>query len=880
MSAQPRPEGGAPAAARGTGAARRRRSLAPFAYGAPALALAAAGAGLYRRLRSSVPPLDGTLFCPVRAPVRVARDAWGIPHIYAANAPDLFTAQGYVQAQDRLWQMDLQRRIGAGRLSELFGPITLANDLLLRRFSIRQAAEAEADALAPEAAEAVAAYCRGVDAYIAWARTHHALPAEFAILAYEPEPWTPADALTWTKVMAWGLGGNWESELVRARLVNHLGAARAAALEPAYPFGQPLTAEPGVAFAGLDSLFADLLAEYEDLVQTTGLGGMMQSAIPASNNWAVSGARSVSGHAMLANDPHLPLMLPCVWHLVHLCGGGYDVAGATFPGSPGVAIGHNARIAWGTTNAMADAQDLYVERLHPDDPTRVLYEGHWEQGQVRAERIRVRGRPRPVVEAVLVTRHGPVINGAWDPNAEHWLDAGRRLLNLPHIRLLHRDGAPRQTPRPPVALALRWTALEAGPTLQGVLDLNRATDWPSFKAAMRQWEAPCVNMVYADTEGNIGYHLLGHVPRRARGQGVLPAPGWSREYEWDGYIPFEELPQSYNPACGYVVTANNRIAGPAYPYFLGREWATGYRARRIADRIEATARHTLDDFAAIQNDVQSIPGRALAALLVARLAGRPVSGGARAALRREALERLGAWDGTMGRESVAASIYEVTLHFLTRRVYGLALPDATMLDLYLGRATQPVTNSTNYVARSIPRMLRALRENDLDWLRGLAADPEAFASLTWDEALEASLDEGLRLLRRKLGPRMAGWRWERLHRITLAHPLGALGPLARIFNPPPVTMPGDRDTICMTAELPNSPLRASGNSVSYRQLFDLGAWDDARVILAGGQAGQPASPHYGDMIPLWRDGEYAPLPFSAEAVAAATVNELTLIPPP
>ena len=231
---------------------------------------------------------------------------------------------------------------------------------------------------------------------MAWARSHHALPAEFAILAYEPEPWTPADALIWTKVMAWGLGGNWESELVRARLVNHLGAARAAALEPAYPPGQPLTAEPGVAFAGLDGLFADLLAEYEDLVQTTGLGGMMQSAMPASNNWAVSGARSATGHAMLANDPHLPLSCCPASGTSSISAAAATMWPARrFPARRAWSIGHNARIAWGTTNAMADAQDLYVERLHPDDPTRVLYEGQWEQGEVRTERIRVRGPAAP-----------------------------------------------------------------------------------------------------------------------------------------------------------------------------------------------------------------------------------------------------------------------------------------------------------------------------------------------------------------------------------------------------------------------------------------------------------------------------------------------------
>ncbi len=873
--AQPLPEALDPERPDRHGAGRLATALA---YSLPAAVLAAAGAGLYRRLHRSVPPIQGTLPCPVTAPVRVVRDHWGIPHVYAESADDLFTAQGYVQAQDRLWQMDFQRRVGAGRLSEVIGPLTLANDLLLRRLSLQQAAADEAAALGEEAAAAVAAYCRGVNAYIAWAQANHALPAEFAVLAYEPEPWTPTDALVWTKVMAWALGGNWESELVRARLVNHLGAARAAALEPAYPPGQPLTAEPGAAFSGLDPLYAQLLSEYEQLFSVTGMAEMMQSAVPASNNWVVSADRSATGHALLANDPHLPLFMPSIWHLIHLHGGGYDVTGVGFPGTPGITIGHNPYIAWGITNAMVDAQDLYIEKLHPEDPTLVLHEGRWEQATVRTEEIRVRGRPRPVMEPVLVTRHGPVINGAWHPGRpERWLHAGERLLNLPQLRLLRRDPEP-MGDGGTLALALRWTAHTPGTSLQAVLDLNRARDWAGFRRAMRGWEAPAINTVYADVNGNIGSHLIGKVPIRRKSQGVLPVPGWTDECEWEGFIPFAELPHSYNPTSGYLASANNRIAGPAYPYFLGREWSTGYRARRIADLLESKARLSLDDFAAMQRDVYTIPGHALSHLIVARLAGRPVPPGRRGRMRREALALLAAWDGQMTLQSAAASIAELAMHFLTRRVYGLAFQDERLLDQYLGGPTETVTNSTSYIARAVPRMLRALRENDVAWLRSLAVDPAAVEGLTWEDVLAASLDDAVALLRRRLGPRLGRWQWGRLHRLTVAHPLGALGPLARIFNPPSVRVPGDRDTICMSSELPNSPLAASGNSVSYRQLFDCGAWDTGRVILAGGEAGQPASPHYADMLRLWADGRYAPLAFSPAAVAANTAAELTLVP--
>ena len=887
---------------------------ATLATGLPVVALTAR-AGLQRRLQRAVPPVEGTLACSVSQPVRVRRDGWGIPHIEAATAADLFTAQGYVQAQDRFWQLDFQRRAGAGRLAELLGPPALASDLLARRFRLAASAVAETAILPAEAAEAVAAYSRGVNAYLEWAIAHRALPVECALLAYEPEPWQPSDCLVWTKLMAWGLGGNWESELVRARLVHALGAERAAALEPVYPGGGPLSAEPGIDLADLDEPIAELLAEYSDLVQHTGLGGLLQSAMPASNGWAVHASRSASGHALLANDPHLPLLLPSVWHLSHLTGGGYDVVGAGFLGSPGLIIGHNRHCAWGITNAMVDAQDLYVERLHPTDPTLVAWGDGWERATVVTERIRVRGRPRPVVEDVLITRHGPVINGDWHPAGGKWLRAGASLWNLPHRRTAlsphpspteggeSDDTTSAPTPRPspegkgaldgdpssPIphsafriphsalrhALALRWTALTPAPTLQAVLDLDRARDWGSFRAAVRGWAAPCINMVYADTGGNIGYHLLGAVPLRAKGQGILPVPGWTGTYEWQGTIPFDELPHSYNPPSGYVVTANNRIVGPEYPYFLSREWISGHRARRISALLDAQPLHTLDSCAAIQLDLASAPGLAFSRLLVARLGSHPATD-RHGALRRAALDHLAAWDGRMTRDSAAATIYSVTLHYLTRRVYGLAFPDPALLDQYLGMSTQPVTQSTQYVARCVPRLLRAVAADDYAWLVALAGPHPAVPVPGWTALLAAGLDDALRLLRRRLGRDPRRWQWGRVHRVRPTHLLGGLPPLRRLFNPPPLPVGGDRDTVCMSATLPTAPLRSGGNSVSYRQLFDLGAWDRGRTVLAGGQSGHPAAPHYRDQLPLWQTGGYVPLPFSAEAVAAATVAELVL----
>ncbi len=842
-------------------------------YGLPAVAAMAAGANMYRRLQRALPELDGTQSCPVNAPVKVLRDHWAIPHIYGASDHDLYVALGYVHAQDRLWQMDFQRRVGTGRLSEIFGPLTLANDILLRRFGIHHAALAEIDSLPEEAGQSLAAYAQGVNAFIELALRQRRLPIEFSLLRYEPEPWQPADSLIWARVLSWGLGGNWESELVRARLVLHLGPERAAALEPIYPTGRPLAAEPGSDYSGLDNLFAGMLDEYEHLVSMMGLGELIGGGLQASNNWAVAGWRSASGQALLANDPHLPLGMPSIWHLVHMQGGSYDVAGVTVPGVPGIMCGHNEHLAWGVTNAMIDVQDLYMEKLHPDDPTQVLYEGQWEKATVRSESIKVRGRPRPVVDDVLVTRHGPVISGEWLPSGSKWLHAGESFLNLPRRAPRESNGSERQV------VALRWTAHAPGLTMQAVLDMNRAHDWQTFRTALRDWHEPGLNFVYADDQGNIGYQLACRVPIRKRGFGLVPSPGWTGEYEWQGMIPFEELPSSYNPPTGFVATANNRIAGRGYPYHLSFEWATGVRAQRITELLQARDKHTLHDFAAMQSDVKTLTGVECVRLVLATLDGDAEVKQALSPAAQAALGYLAAWDGQMTLDTVAGSIYSVFLGALTRRVFGLAFADADMLKYYLGASTQPVTASTSYVARSVPLLLEALRDNDLDWLRRIAHDPALVDGMTWSRIVAEALEQSVRWLRRKLGRDMARWRWRRLHKLNIAHPLGRVRPLAPIFNSGPVPTPGDRDSIWMSGSRPAEPFATSGSSVSYRQIFEAGAWDHGRIVMPGGQSGHPASTHYSDMLPLWRAGRYVPLAYSREAVASVTADELDLLPP-
>ena len=577
-----------------------------------------AGAVLLRR---AFPLVAGRLTVRgLQAPVTVIRDRWGVPHLYAENAHDLFFAQGYVHAQDRMWQMDFNRRVPSGRLSELFGEVTLPSDRFLRTIGMRRSADAERSRLDPEALAALGAYAAGVNAWLD--RNASRLPLEFTILRYRPEPWTPTDTLAFGKFLAWTLGGNWRYQLLRAHLIARFGVEGLRVLLPPYPSDAPVVVPPSARARSWGTTA---------LLRLVDAGGLRAGL--GSNNWVLSGSRTETGRPILANDPHLEAQMPSIWYEMHLHGGPYDVIGATIPGVPGVLIGHNADVAWGVTNAAPDVQDLYIERFDPSDPTRYLYRGRWEPATVVRETIRVRGRPDPVAADVRITRHGPILNDVVDGLGSF--------------------------------LALRWTALDPGTIFASVLRLDRARTWREFRAALRLWTVPAQNFVYADRQGNIGYQLPGRIPIRAGGGGLTPVPGWTGEYEWIGEIPFDRLPSVLNPPRGYIVTANNQIVPDDYPYLVSHEWDPGFRAKRIETLLAPIRRATIADMRTIQMDLGSLPAqetiRALAGLHLAR---EPAAG---------LLAELRAWDGVLGAESRPAAIYEAFRLTLTPLVFKDAL---------------------------------------------------------------------------------------------------------------------------------------------------------------------------------------------------------------
>jgi penicillin G amidase len=745
----------------------------------------------------------------------VLRDTWGVPHLYARDLGDLVFAQGFVHAQDRLWQLELNRRVGQGRLAELFGAIAFDADRLIRTVGIPRSAEVSLAATDAETRALLERYAAGVNAFL----ERGVLPIELRLLRHTPEPWRPIDTVAWSQMMAWGLSVNWDSELVNAALVARLGVDAAAQLLGEYPAENPV-----VTSASWAPLYERAIAELraaETWLPLTAFRGL-------SNNWVVSGAHTASGRPLLANDPHLAPQMPSIWYEAHLACPELEVAGVSLPGAPGVVIGHNARIAWGFTAAVADTQDLYVEEV---DGARYRTEHGWEPLTMRREEIRV-GRETRTVE-IAATRHGPIISGL-----------------APGIA----RGA---------ALALKWTCEEPNRILRAALRLGRAQNWDEFSAAVADWDAPTMNAVYADVDGHIGYRMIGRVPRRARGLGVAPVPGWTGEYEWTGVIPPAELPHVLDPPAGVIATANNRVAGVEYPHHLASETMNGFRARRILELLAARDKHAVDDFARMQIDQYCAPARPFCAVVVAcrdAILARPELAALDAA---PALAALGSWDCVLSADSRAGAIYELMLHFCMRRTFGPRL--GALTDAYLGAGFHPLLNPIviGRMDRTPLVMLELLERDDRDWI------PQGRAAL-----LGAALADALGYLAAARAET-----WGDVHQVEFKHPLGSKKPLDAIFDRGPYPYGGDTNTVWQAAWVPRLPIKPEGGfTASWRQVLDVGDWDQSRGVHAPGQSGHPASEHYDDMIPLWLRGELHALPWTRAAVEAALGDRLRLEP--
>ena len=765
----------------------------------------------------------------LRARVTIRRDERGIPHITAANDEDLYFAQGYVTASDRLWQMDLFRRTARGELAEVLGTAALDEDKRHRTFGFAQSADAEVAQASPSARALLEAYAKGVNAYIDSLDAKD-LPPEFRLLQYKPRPWTPADSLIVVKLFFESLSNTWRLDVMREALAFLPKEKLAALLPETSPIdvlvvGKDAKAKAAQATtashegAGRISLNAALALAEDEATQTRSLSrvGLHAEALAASNNWGVSGKRTASGKPLLSNDPHLAPSAPSIWYLAHLSAPGVNVAGVTAAGLPGVVIGHNDKIAWGFTNVGPDVQDLYIEKFDPANPLRYMTPTGWRDAEVRHEQIKVR---KSLVDVgtdlinydVVVTRHGPIV---FEKDSKRY--------------------------------ALRWTGLD--PKLNnpgGVYSLNRAGNWREFTNALRGYTPPMQNIVYADVSGHIGYYAAGVVPIRKSGDGSVPYDGATDDGEWVSFVPFEKLPQLYDPPSGMIVTANQRIIGNDYPHFLTHSWAQPYRARRIVDLLNKTPKHTADSFRQILGDTYSIAGATFAQGAVKALKGHAPS--QQDEKLKQTLAVFESWDGHVNAESpVAPVVAQMRIAFRSKILTAALGPDLVKIFQWSNFDTT---------------LDRIITEQPPEWL------PKEFP--TYADLYVASYQDARQALTKSLGADEGKWLWGELAKARFSHPIAAAPLVGLQFAIPPVPQNGTGGLVGATVNV--------GGSVSMRLIADPSAWDKTQHGIALGESGIPASKHWSDQLADWRAVTPREFPFSEAAVAAATQQTLVLEP--
>lgn len=793
------------------------------------------GSGGYLWLRGALPQTSGSVNVQgLSAAIEIIRDTDSVPHIRATNEQDAIFGLGYVHAQDRLWQMEFQRRIGNGRLSEILGTTTIETDRFLRVMGASRAARSAWAKLDPATRTLVESYTAGVNSFIS---THHGrqLPIEFTIFGFEPEPWQPEDTLVWAKMMAWNLGNSYAQEIVYSLLAGKLGPEKARQIMPTYSNDGPIILPngsdkphtlaatspqtPPVTTCSQPSCthqYDQLLAINQTIEDSLGLGGR---AI-GSNNWVIGGSRTTTGKPFLANDPHLGAQIPSIWYLAHITGGAIDVIGASIPGLPAIVIGHNNHIAWGVTNTGPDVQDLYLEHINEQD--QVEFKGVWEPMQVIEEVIKVKDQP-DTIQKVRITRHGPLISDVLDEAKD--------------------------------PMAMRWTALDdEDTTVQAYFGMERATNWEDFTAALSKYRAPMQNFVFADTAGNIGYYAPGSLPIRAKGNGSSPVPGWTGEYEWTSYVPFDELPHTYNPPDDFIATANNKVVPDSYPYLISTSWASPYRAQRIVEMIKDKPKLSIDDIAAMQADVHSaLAQEILPSLLTAK---------APDARTTAAIDFLKGWDGTIKGDSPQAAVYEAWLMEIGTRVFS----DELGVDLW-----NEYRGWNDYITMSFVGMLKGQQS---DWCNDITTAAIEDCATTLGNALS----DGLKTMATYQGSDdFKGWRWDRVHQAIFSHnPLGNVPQLRPLFRR---SMPnsGDAATVNVAPPRRNDPYNQY-HVPSYRQIIDLSDLNNSRFMHTVGQSGYVLSSNYSDLLDRWVRVEYLPMRFAQDTINAAQSGRLTLQP--
>ena len=817
----------------------------------------------------SFPQIDGEINVNgLNAAVDIYRDQVGIPHIYASSTHDLFFAQGYVHAQDRFWQMDFSRHVGSGRVAEMF-PSEVDTDMFLRTLGWQQVAEQEYEMLSPESKALLNSYAEGVNAYIL-ERGPVELSLEYLILTgvlnpdYKIEPWTPINTLTWGKAMAWDLGGNMTEEIQRAILLKTLTPEQLSELYPPYPADYPVIVPTiGENTSNVESQRLKVASDFQpstlDLQSITDKLALMNKTLGptgsgiGSNSWVVSGDLTASGKPLLANDMHLSIQMPSIWYQNSLhcqpkndvCP--FDITGFSFPGAPGVVAGHNDRIAWGLTNLGPDIQDLFIEKVNPDNPNQYEVEGKWVDFVTRKEIINVGGGD-PVEITVRISRHGPIISDTYgslkdqvdpkDPEATPFKDKSG--VELPENYVI----------------ALAWTALTPNSPFEAIWGFDKAQNWEDFRTAARKWSVPAQNLIYADVDGNIGYQTPGTIPIRKNGDGTLPVPGWTSDYDWIGFIPFDELPYAFNPQSGFIATANNQASPRDYPYFITTEWDHGQRAARIVDMIQnAPAKIDIAYIQKMHGDSKNLNAEALVPILLSVKLDPELT-----AVRDQFLS---SWDYQDVIDSQAASVFEWFWSNVLTDTFKDELPEEYW----------PEGGDRWYVV-----MRNLIQQPDSAWW-----DDTSTTDIveTRDDIFSRAFAETVSQIQKEYGKDSAKWpEWGTLHTSTFRNAtLGksGIGPIEALFNRGPFVTGGGKDVVNATGWVVGESFEVA-TLPSEREIVDFSNFDNSLAGHTTGQSGHAYNIHYDDMALMWTKIGYAPMWWEQESVIKDSEGHLKLIP--
>ncbi len=759
-------------------------------------------------------------------PVDVYTDEWGVPHIYAENERDLFFTAGYIAARERLWQMTLVRAAARGELSSLFGRDMLSSDIYLRTWQIPEMGRKGQALLSPETLELVQRFCDGINGWIE--ESDDNLPVEFRILGIKPLTWEPSDVIGYARLMAHDLQQSWKPEILFGEILNVYGPDKLSEILPEYGEDRPTIANESMS-RGMFPVFAAINNEESKIRNITGMNGHGIG----SNSWVISGAKTTSGKPILANDPHLGFTQPAKWYEMHLVGGSFNVSGVCLAGLPVPVLGQNPAIAWGFTNIMADDIDFFIETVNPEDPTIYRSGEEWLPFTLIEETISIRGEPDTTV-TVRLSKHGPVISDI-HPMAD-----------------------------PDHVLTMQWTGHENFQILESLFDLSRAYDWSTFSHAVEKFGVPGQNICYADTSGNIGWRPAVKIPIRKNAENPVPRPGSNKDYDWQGYVPFDEMPYLYNPSSGYIATANNKTIGDEFPHYISNFWLHPSRVERIIERLEEEVHIDVHEVKDIQNDIVSVFARTLSPWISELATHIPVDEH-NALTAKRMLEH---WDGTESVGSPAALVFHFTITNLIKNMY------ADELNLVHPEAFDAFINLVMVPHRTL----------ELDLLSGASSWIDNIETPDYIETLEdivsQSILDAVRDIEFDVGPDPDTWKWGEVHTLTHPHSLGDIDLLNRLFsfNVGPFPTGGSDNSVNNGGYSLERPYKEDFGA-SMRRIVDLSNLNETQFVIPTGQSGHPRSPHYDDQAPLFISGKYRTTRFNDETIKSSDrFRHLSIIP--